>query len=56
MKAVKRVPKPVTLVAIKADPRLSEMALVKYSRLSVQPVTEREWRRLVCEMGGLADE
>jgi predicted RNA-binding protein with PUA-like domain len=28
---------------------------VKYSRLSVQPVTEREWR-LVCEMGGLAGE
>ena len=55
VKAVKRVPKPVTLVAIKAEPRLSEMALVKYSRLSVQPVTEREWR-LVCEMGGLADE
>ena len=44
VKAVKRVPKPVTLAA--------EMALVKYSRLSVQPVTEREWR-LVCEMGGL---
>jgi predicted RNA-binding protein with PUA-like domain len=55
VKAVKRVPKPVTLAAIKAEPRLSEMALVKYSRLSVQPVTEREWR-LVCEMGGLAGE
>ncbi len=52
VKAVKRVPKPVTLAAIKAEPRLSEMALVKYSRLSVQPVTEREWR-IVCEMGGL---
>ena len=54
VKAVKPVPKPVTLVAIKADPRLAEMALVKYSRLSVQPVTEREWR-LVCEMGGVTD-
>ena len=55
VKAVKRVPNPVTLTAIKADPRLSDMALVKYSRLSVQPVTDREWR-LICEMGGLAGE
>jgi len=53
VKAVKPVPKPVTLVAIKADPRFAEMALVKYARLSVQPVTEAEWR-LVCQMGGLA--
>jgi predicted RNA-binding protein with PUA-like domain len=52
VKAVKPIPKPVTLTAIKAEPRLSEMALVKYSRLSVQPVTEREWR-LICEMGGM---
>src|ERR1700682_5023767 len=40
VKAVEPVPKPVTLVAVKAEPRLSEMALVKFSRLSVQPVTE----------------
>ncbi len=52
LKAVEPVPKPVTLAAVKAEPRLSEMALVKYSRLSVQPVTDREWR-IVCEMGGL---
>ena len=44
-------PRPVTLVAIKAEPRLAEMALVRNSRLSVQPVSEAEWR-LVCEMGG----
>ena len=50
-KAVKPFPKPVTLVAIKAEPKLAEMALVKLSRLSVQPVTEAEWT-LVCEMGG----
>jgi predicted RNA-binding protein with PUA-like domain len=31
---------------------LSEMALVKYSRLSVQPVTPEEWK-LVCKMGGV---
>ena len=46
------VPKPVTLDAIKAEPKLKDMALVKYSRLSVQPVTDGEWK-LVCKMGGL---
>ena len=35
---------PVTMAAIKADKRLAEMALVKYSRLSVQPVTAEEWK------------
>jgi predicted RNA-binding protein with PUA-like domain len=43
---------PVTLVAVKVEPRLSEMALLKLSRLSVQPVTPEEWK-LVCKMGGL---
>jgi predicted RNA-binding protein with PUA-like domain len=42
----------VTLVAVKAEPRLAEMALLKYSRLSVQPVTDAEWK-LVCRMGAL---
>jgi predicted RNA-binding protein with PUA-like domain len=49
---VKPFPKPVTLAAIKAEPRLADMVLVKNSRLSVQPVTEEEFR-LVCEMGGV---
>jgi predicted RNA-binding protein with PUA-like domain len=48
--AVKAFPKPVTLAEIKAEPRLKDMALVKYSRLSVQPVTAQEWA-LVCRMG-----
>jgi predicted RNA-binding protein with PUA-like domain len=43
---------PVTMAAIKADKRLSDMALVKYSRLSVQPVTAEEWK-IVCKMGGI---
>jgi predicted RNA-binding protein with PUA-like domain len=43
---------PVTLTAIKAEPKLKDMALVKYSRLSVQPVTAAEWK-LICKMGGL---
>jgi predicted RNA-binding protein with PUA-like domain len=52
VKAVKPVPKPVTLDAIKAEPRLKQMILVNNSRLSVQPVTAEEWA-IVCEMGGL---
>ena len=54
VKAVKPLPQPVTLAAVKAEPRLKDMALVKYSRLSVQPVTASEWAH-VCRMGGLRD-
>ena len=43
---------PVTLEAIKHEPKLKEMALLKYSRLSVQPVTAAEWK-IICKMGGL---
>jgi predicted RNA-binding protein with PUA-like domain len=50
--AVEPLPKPVTLAAIKAEPKLKDMALVKYARLSVQPVTAEEWK-LVCGMGGV---
>ena len=50
--AVKPVPKPVTLEDCKAEPKLSEMALIKFSRLSVQPVTADEWKT-VCKMGGV---
>ena len=50
--AVAPMPRPVTLAEIKAEPRLKDMALVKQARLSVQPVTDAEWK-LVCQMGGL---
>ena len=50
VKAVAPLPRPVTLADIKAEPRLKDMALVKLSRLSVQPVTAAEWK-LVCAMG-----
>ena len=53
IKAVKPVKAPVTLDQIKADPRLAEMVLVKNSRLSVQPVSDAEWR-IICEMAGIA--
>ena len=52
VKAVTPLPKPVTLAAVKAEPRLKDMALAKYARLSVQPVTDAEWK-LVCKMGGV---
>ena len=52
LRAVKPMPHPVTLAAIKAEPRLADMVLVKNSRLSVQPVTDEEFK-LVCAMGGL---
>jgi predicted RNA-binding protein with PUA-like domain len=52
--AVADIPKAVTLAEIKATPQLKDMVLVKNSRLSVQPVTPAEWRKL-CALGGLAD-
>lgn len=50
IRAIRPFKTPVTLDRIKADPRLSDMVLVKNSRLSVQPVTPDEWR-IVCELG-----
>ena len=52
IKADKPLKTPVTMAAIKADKKLADMALVKYSRLSVQPVTAEEWK-MVCKMGGM---
>ena len=52
LKADKPLKTAVTMAAIKADKRLADMALVKYSRLSVQPVTAEEWK-IVCKMGGV---
>lgn len=54
VKAVRPMPNPVTLDMCKAEPRLKDMVLVNNTRLSVQPVTEAEWK-VVCEMGGLKD-
>jgi predicted RNA-binding protein with PUA-like domain len=51
--AVTDLPRPVTLVEIKAKPRLKDMVLVRNSRLSVQPVTAEEWK-IVCREAGLA--
>ena len=52
VKALEPLPRPVTLDAIKKEPKLKDMALVKLSRLSVGPVTADEWK-LICKMGGM---
>lgn len=52
IKAVEPMPKPVTLAAIKAEPKLAEIQLLKQSRLSVPPITDAEWK-FVCKMGGV---
>ncbi len=52
IRAVKPLPRTITLDQAKAVPRLAEMALVKNTRLSVQPVTESEWK-IICELAGL---
>ena len=50
--ALEALPKPVTLAAVKANPKLAAMVLTRNARLSVQPVTAAEWAE-VCRMGGL---
>jgi predicted RNA-binding protein with PUA-like domain len=52
VRAVKPLPKAVSLDDIKANPKLAKMVLVNNSRLSVQPVTDDEWNE-VCRMAGL---
>ena len=52
VKAVKSLPKPITLAEIKANPKLQDMALVKSARLSVQPVAYEHWR-IICEISGV---
>ena len=52
IRAVRDMPRPVSLKDIKANPKLANMSLVTSMRLSVQPVTEEEWIE-VCRMGGL---
>jgi predicted RNA-binding protein with PUA-like domain len=52
IRAVRDVPNPPTLDQIKANPKLKDMVLVNNSRLSVQPVSDAEWKE-VCRMGGV---
>jgi predicted RNA-binding protein with PUA-like domain len=55
IRAVGPMPKPVTLAAIKADPALADMALVRFSRLSVAPVSAEHWRH-ICKLGGFKNK
>ena len=52
IRPLRRLPQPVTLAAIKADPAFADFALVRQGRLSVVPVTEAQWARLL----GIAGE
>ncbi|EEW25222.1 EVE domain-containing protein [Rhodobacter ferrooxidans] len=52
IRALRALPKPVSLDACKVQPGLEAMVLVNNSRLSVQPVTPEEWR-IVLGMAGI---
>ena len=54
VRALRPLKTPVTLAMVKADSRLAKMALAASFRLSVQPVTDAEWK-MVCKMGGVAE-
>ncbi len=52
LKPYKKIKTPVTLAQVKADKRLTDMALVRLGRLSVQPVTDEEWD-VIMELGDM---
>ena len=52
VKAKEPLKTPVTLAQIKTEAKLKNMALIKLSRLSVQPVTDAEWTA-ICKLGGV---
>lgn len=49
VRAVRTLPRPITLAMVKADTRLADMSLVTSARLSVQPVTAEEWE-IICSL------
>ena len=53
VKPIEPLPTPVTLAAMKAEPTLAGMAMLRQSRLSVSPVEEAEWA-VVMGMGNLS--
>ena len=44
---VRALPRPVTLAAIKAEPALAKIELIRQSRLSVAPIRDEEWRMIL---------
>jgi predicted RNA-binding protein with PUA-like domain len=55
VRPLRRLPRPVTLGAVKADPAFADFALVRQGRLSVVPVAPEHWRRLL-EMAGESED
>ena len=55
IEAGRRLPRTVTLAAIKADPFFAELPLVRMPRLSVMPVPEAQWKKLLA-MGGISGD
>lgn len=55
MRALAALDRPVGLAAIKADPALADLALIRQSRLSVMPIAPAHWRHL-CALAGAADQ
>jgi predicted RNA-binding protein with PUA-like domain len=51
VKPVEKLPRPVTLAEIKAEPRLAALEMLRQSRLSVTPVRDEEWA-MILEMAG----
>ena len=56
VRALRPLPRPVTLAEIKADPRFADMVLVRNARLSVQPVTDEEWDAVLALAGPAPDD
>lgn len=54
VRALEPLPREVPLSAIRAEPRLAHIALVRQSRLSVMPIDPEAWA-LICDMGGITD-
>ena len=52
VKAIAPLATPITLAAVKAEPRLQRLALVRQSRLSVGPIDDDAWT-ILCTMGGI---
>ena len=51
LEPVRKLPRPITLAAVKADPAFARFPLVRMPRLSVMPVSPEEWERLVGDEG-----
>ena len=55
VRPLRRLPRPVTLASVKADPAFGDFALVRQGRLSVVPVAPEQWRRLLALAGESED-